>query len=481
MSPTTSRRLSRATDGRRAAPVRHVHLGAGNFFRAHQAWYTQHAGDAGEWGIAAFTGRSPAVAEDLAPSDGLYTLAIRAADGDRTEVISSLSAVHPGDDLEAWRGHLADPAVVLVTSTITEAGYRRGPEGGLDRDDPEVAADIEALAADPRADVRTAPGRLVAGLAARRAAGAGPITLVPCDNVPDNGEMVRAVVLDLADAVDEDLAAWIDENIAVVTTMVDRITPRTTDEDRAALASGGEVDGDAAGVVGGGEGGGVDDPALVVTEPFTEWVLAGEFAAGRPAWEDAGARFVDDITPFETRKLWLLNGSHSLMAYAATILGHATVADAIADPQVRGWVEAWWDLAGGHLDLQADEVNAYRAALVERYENPRIRHLLAQIASDGSQKLPIRIVPVLRAARAAGEPTTAASRVVAAWLLHLRGVGAPVTDPKADTLAPLVAGPLRQAASAVVAHLGFDGEDARALSQEVFALAEELNGRESAT
>ncbi|GMA38159.1 hypothetical protein GCM10025883_02040 [Mobilicoccus caccae] len=167
---TSARRLSRATDGRPAAPVRILHLGAGNFFRAHQAWYTEHVPDAQQWGIAAFTGRSPQVAEDLAPQDGLYTLATRAADGDRTEVVSSLSAVHAAGDLEAWRGYFRSPELAIVTSTITEAGYLRDSAGGLDLDDERVAADRDALREDgAEAEVSTAVGRFVAGLLARRA------------------------------------------------------------------------------------------------------------------------------------------------------------------------------------------------------------------------------------------------------------------------------------------------------------------------
>jgi fructuronate reductase len=205
--------------------------------------------------------------------------------------------------------------------------------------------------------------------------------------------------------------------------MVDRITPRTTDDDRGDLL----------------EASGIEDPACVVTEPYAEWVLAGDFVAGRPAWETSGARFVEDLEPWERRKLWLLNGSHSLLAYAAPLRGALTVADAIADPVVRVWVEQWWDEAAKVLPLPAQEVASYRTALLERYSNPRIKHLLAQIAADGRQKLPIRIVPVLRAHLADGKVAAGATRVVAAWTLHLRGHGSPVADPAAEELRSAVA------------------------------------------
>lgn len=434
------RRLRRETDGRPPAPVRIVHLGVGNFFRAHAAWYTEHASDAAQWGIAAFTGRSPAIAESLAGQDGLYTLLVRGPGGARPEVISSLTAVHPADDLDALRGYFADPAVAVVTITVTEAGYCRSSSGGLDVDAFGVRADIAALQRDTRGKVSTTPGKLVAGLLARRTSGGGPIAVVPNDNIPDNGAMVARVVGDLAALVDVTLLAWIGANVSWVTTMVDRITPRSTADDRAEVLS----------------QTGIDDPETVPTEPFSEWVLAGSFPAGRPDWESAGATIVDDVRPFETRKLWLLNGSHSLMAYAGSLLGHETVADAIADPLVRSWVEEWWDTAAPHVDLPAVDVSGYRQALLDRYRNPQIRHLLAQIAADGSQKVPIRALPVIRAELSQGRVAAGATRIVAAWVAHLRGLGAPVTDTAADEVRELAQGDPEAAVRSVLGWLGLD-------------------------
>ncbi|MCK0110649.1 mannitol dehydrogenase family protein [Ornithinimicrobium sp. F0845] len=440
--PPESVQLRRSEHGRPAAPVRMVHLGIGNFFRAHQAWFTEHSADAADWGYAAFTGRTPDVAEDLATQEDLYTLLVREPDGDRPEVISSLSATHAGADVAALRGYFASPELALVTSTVTEAGYRRATGGGLDLTDTAVAADVEALRTDASTDdVSTTPGRLVAGLLARRAAGAGPIALVPCDNVPHNGAMVGRVVRDLAAEVDATLLDWIEENVAVVTTMVDRITPRATEEDRATVA----------------ELLGVEDRQVVVTEPFSEWVLSGEFPRGRPEWP--GAQFVDDVSKHEQRKLWLLNGSHSLMAYGASILGHETVSSAITDDTVRGWVEEWWDVAAANLDVEG--VEDYRAALVERFSNPRIKHLLAQIAADGSQKVPIRFGPALAAEAARGSATGAAvpvgaTRPVAAWIAHLHGHGAPVTDAQQDTVRHLASADPAEAVRTVLGWMGIE-------------------------
>lgn len=438
----SERTLSRATDGKPAAPVRTVHLGLGNFFRAHSAWYTDRCSS--DWGIAAFSGRTNTHVAELAAQDGLYTLVVQGKDVSH-EVISSLSAVHPGNDLEAWRGYFASPEVMVVTLTITEAGYVRDSSGALDLTNEAVRADVEALRTAPLSGVvTTAPGKLVAGLLARREAGAGPITIVPCDNLVKSGAITRRVVTELAAAVDASLLEWIDSSVGFVTTMVDRITPRPTDADIAAVAS-------ATGVV---------DRAPVVTEPFTEWVIEGDFVADRPAWEELGANFVDDIVPFEHRKLWLLNGSHSLMAYAGPIRGLETVYEGITNPVLRGWVDEWWDAAVQHLPLPAEQVAAYRAALVERFENPSIRHLLSQIAADGSQKIPIRFVPTLKAELAKGIVNPGATRPIAAWILHLRGHGpVPVNDFRADEVLALVAADERTSVRNVLAWLGIDNDD----------------------
>ncbi len=424
-----------AGQGRAAAPVRLVHLGLGNFFRAHQCWYTEHAPDAADWGIAAFTGRarSPLVNE-LNEQEGLYTLVSRAGDGDQFEVLGSLSRAHAAADNDAWLRYFEAPELSAVTITVTEAGYLCGADGGLDTGRPEVQADIKALRDDPTGVVRTAPARLVAGIAAPRRAGAGPLALAPCDNMPGNGALAERVVRDLARLVDEDLATWLGDSLAVVTTMVDRITPRAAPEDvRTVLKATG-----------------FDDRCPVVSEPFHEWVLSGKFPAGRPRWQDAGATFTDDVTPYEHRKLWLLNGAHSLLAYAGSIRGHATVAGAAADETCRSWLEEWWAVASPHLDQPAADVAAYRTALLERFGNARMHDRLDRIAADGSQKIPIRILPVLRAERAAGRVPAGATRVLAAWICHLRGLGAPVSDARANEVVPLAQGALDKAVPRVL-------------------------------
>jgi fructuronate reductase len=389
-----------------APPVRAVHLGLGAFFRAHQAWYTDRAVDAADWGIASFTGRRPDLADALRAQDGLYTLVTRRADGDEFGVVRSVARAHAADDHDAWLGYLASPDVRVVTVTVTEAGYR-----------PDAA-----------------PARLLAGLRARRAADAGPLTLVPCDNLPQNGTVLETALRELADP---SLRDWLDRFVSVATTMVDRITPQPTDADRAAVLA----------------GTGIDDASPVVTEPFSEWVVSGDFPGGRPDWESAGAVLTDDVTPYEQRKLWLLNGGHSLLAYVGSLRGRATVDEAMDDEYCRALLDQWWSVCIPHLRVDRTEAEAYCRALLERFANPRIGYALAQIAGDGSQKLPVRLLPVLRAERAAGRLPEVAVTVLAAWLLHLRGQGAPVRDVRADELREIAGRPLANAVPAVLAAL----------------------------
>lgn len=417
-----------------------VHLGLGSFFRAHQAWYTDRAPDADQWGTAAFTGRRAALADALAAQDGLYTLVTRGPHDDRSEVISSVSEAHPAADNAAWLRCLRSPDLAVVTVTVTEAGYVRGPDGTLDTSDPRVRDDAATLRADPYAPVATAPARLLAGLVARDHADLGPITVLPCDNLPDNGDVAAHAVRAMAELVHPRYADLVDRTACFATSMVDRITPATRTADLEAVR----------------EATGLADAVPVVTEPFSEWVIQGEFPAGRPRWEDVGARLVSDVSPFTRRKLALLNGGHSLLAYAGCVRGHTAVSEAVADPTCRGWLNQWWDEAEHYLDLPREQTTAYRAALLDRFANPRIRHPLAQIAVDGSEKLPVRILPTLRAHLASGRVPSAATYALAAWICHLRGYGVPVSDVHADAVKRAASGPLAGSVPRVLALLDRD-------------------------
>jgi fructuronate reductase len=455
----TLRALSRTTA---LPPARLVHLGLGAFHRAHQAWYTHEAADSQEWGITGFTGRSASLATELAAQDNLYHLVTRDNAGDRAELISSLLSSRPGSDGGAWAAAMAAPLTAAVTLTVTENAYRYRESDGLAVEFPDVATDLETFRRGGSDSFVSVPGRLVAGLAARRRSGGGPLAIVPCDNLSDNAGVARSVVTGFADRVDPALADWIRAHISFVATMVDRITPATTPDLRTAVT----------------ELTGLDDACPVVTEPFTEWVLCGDFPAGRPDWASAGARFVDDVAPFEQRKLRLLNGAHSLLAYAGSTLGCRTVADAIADERLRAWVQDWWRLASPTVPLPGPEIAAYQQALLGRFDNARIAHQLAQIAADGSEKIRVRVLPVVREQRLAGVDITAAERILAAWIAHLRGAGAavPVRDPAAATLVPASGGEWPRAVAGVLRIVAPELADDSELVTSVAELGAELAG-----
>ncbi|MBP1079497.1 fructuronate reductase [Microbacterium terrae] len=400
------------------APARIIHLGLGHFFRAHQAWYTAHAADADGWGIAAFTGRGPKLAAELTEQDCLFTLVERGAAADRLEVVTSVVEARSGSDVHRLVEMAADPAVAIVTLTVTENGYRLTAEGAPDLDDADVLADRDDLRSGGWG-ARTVLGRLLCILAARRAAEAGPIAIVSCDNIPRNGVFVERGVTAFARDIGAGLAEWVDRNVSFVSTSVDRITPHIPDAPQA-VADAGWI-----------------DRSTVITEPFADWVLAGEFPAGRPAWETAGARFVDDIESWENRKLWLLNGAHTILAVAGLPRGLLTVAEAIADPTCRALVEDFWDEAVQCLPAGTEHVR-YRDQLVERFSNPRIVHQLTQIAADTTVKVQFRFASVAERTVAAGRRAFCSARAFGAWIDWV--VARPTSpDPRADDIAEAAA------------------------------------------
>ncbi len=378
-------RLDRSSWGAPARPARIVHIGVGNFSRAHQAWYTARADSSAAWGIVGFTGRSAAVAEALGRQGGLYTVIERGPEVDRLEVIDSICDVRPASDLAGLTAAIAAPQTAVVTLTVTEAGYAASSAVG---------------------ELPAVPERLVTALAARRDAGSGAIAIVSCDNVSANGSVLREFTLAAADRRDPRIRAWIEAEVSFVSTSVDRITPRTTQDDRLLVQR--EL--------------GLIDAAPVVCEPFTDWVLCGEFPADRPRWEDAGARFVAEIEPWELRKLWLLNGGHSLLGYCGLLRGHVTVDGAAADHELDAALGRFWDLAERQLPAAELDLTDYRRDLKRRFANGRIGYPLTQIAGDGLGKLRNRVVPVIEAATATGDSTEPALQVIAAWAQWLDGV-----------------------------------------------------------
>ena len=349
-----------------------MHLGVGAFHRAHQAVTIDDClAEDGSWGIVGASLRSPETRDALAPQDGLYTLAVRGGAGEEMRVIGSLlKLLVAPEDPGALLAVLSDPAIRIVTLTVTEKAYLRGVDGGLDKAHRDIVHDL-AYSKLPR----TMHGFLVEALSRRFAAGIAPFTVLCCDNLPANGTTVRRVLLDFAVLRDVALAARIAEAVAFPSSMVDRIVPATTDADRARVSD----------VIG------LTDAWPVVTEPFTQWVIEDNFPGGRPDWERFGVEMVQDVTPFEDMKLRLLNGSHSAIAYLGLLSGLATVDQAFSDPAIRNFVSGLWSEAVQTLPATLD-TQGYTAKLTERFDNPALAHQTRQIAMDGSQKLPQRII-----------------------------------------------------------------------------------------
>lgn len=420
-----------------------VHIGIGAFHRAHQAVVFDDALNAGDlrWGITAASLRSPAVRDQMAPQDGLYTMLVRDGAAEQARVIGAVQRVIVApEDPQALLAALASPDTHMVTLTITEKGYKLDPAtGALIESDPQLVADIASLESP-----QTAPGYLVAALAMRRAAGLPPFTAISCDNLPHNGTRLRDAVIALARRHDAGLADWIAGEGAFPQTMVDRIVPATTAEDIATLTA--RI--------------GVEDQAMVKTEPFLQWVIEDRFCGPRPEF-GAGVQVTQAVAPWEEAKLRLLNGSHSGIAYLGGLAGIDHVHEVLALPEARRFVEALWDEAETTLSPPPElDVAAYRRELMARFDNPTLRHRTRQIAMDGSQKLPQRLLHSIAARLAAGQGIDALSLAVAAWVRWQAGVddsGAAhkVDDPLADAIAAALAG-AASTEDRVAAILAFD-------------------------
>ncbi|KPC50769.1 mannitol dehydrogenase family protein [Amantichitinum ursilacus] len=390
---------------RQAPAIGIVHLGLGNFHRAHQALLTEMAMHkaGGDWAICGVNLLDDtAMQAALAPQENLYSVLIRDAAGEQVVVVQSIREVLvlPREP-EAVMARLRDPATRIVSLTVTEKGYCYDARtGGLDLTHPAVQHDL----AHPDQPC-SVPGLLVAALRARRAQ---PFTVMSCDNLAHNGRVLRQVVIDFAAQIDPELAAWIAAEVCFPCTMVDRIAPATTDADRAAAEL-------ALGAI---------DAWPVPCERFYQWVIEDRFAQGRPAWEKVGATLTDDVIPYELAKLRMLNGTHSTIAYLSLLAGFETVDQAIADPTIYTLIRNMMtEEIAPTLRMPAGfDVLAYRDELLARYANPALKHRIAQISMDGSLKLPPRLLGTLQERLAAGLPVRRHLLAVAAWMRCLWGV-----------------------------------------------------------
>ncbi|SKC74244.1 mannitol dehydrogenase family protein [Krasilnikoviella flava] len=436
-----------------------VHLGIGAFHRAHQAVFTELAARAtgdGRWGILGVTQRSASVRDQLRPQGGVYSVLTAGTHETRLDLVGAvLDVAWPAEETARVLATVAAPTTHVVTLTVTEKGYARGADGGLDVE--RVRPDLEALAAEhaaargatPEGEPGSVPGEhvvpgttavglLVRGLAARwRAAQAAgerrPITVLTCDNMVDNGRVLERLVGDavgaaLPGAEGDGLRSWLATDVAFPCSMVDRIVPATTPDQRDAVER--EL--------------GARDEGLVVGEPFRQWVIEDRFAGPRPAWERAGATFTADVAPWEQAKLRLLNGTHSLLAYAGRLAGHATLAEAVTDPALHERARAFMlsDALPTLTPPDGADLRAYAESLLERFANPATGHTTVQVSMDGTQKIPFRWGGIVADRLAAGAVPAGAAFGLAAWSEVVRreaAAGRLVDDPRAQELAGVVA------------------------------------------
>lgn len=407
-----------------------VHLGLGAFARAHLAPVNEAAMQAAQdwrWGICGVSLRQPDTRDALGPQDGLYTLAIRDADasGDHRQslsVIGALRELHVApENPEGVLARIAHPDTRIVSITVTEKGYCHDPAtGALRLDHPDIIHDL----AHPDAP-RSIIGFIVHGLQRRLVHQMAPITVMSLDNLPANGKLLRGLILDFAHRVDPALHHWIAATCTFPCSMVDRIVPRTTVDDRSDVS----------------RTSGLDDAWPVLGEPFLDWVIEDDFAADRPDWREGGARFVRDAQPYELLKLRMVNGTHSALAYLSVLAGWPTVDVAIAQPAMRAYIGDLMreEIAPTLPALEGLDLAAYSERLLKRYSNPALKHQTRQIAMDGSQKLPQRLLGTIRERLAKSQRIDGLALAVAGWLMYLQGVDATgatytISDPLADAL-----------------------------------------------
>ena len=406
-----------------------VHFGFGAFHRAHQALLTDRVLNAsgGDWGIceiSLFSGDR--LMSQLRQQDHLFTVLEKGAEGNQPIVVG---AVHEClnaklDSLAAIIEKFCEPQVAIVSLTITEKGYCIDPASGLlDMTQPRIIHDLE----NPT-QPQSVPGILVETLARRRQRGLAPFTVLSCDNIPNNGHVVKNAVLGMAEKRDSELAQWIAEHVSFPGTMVDRIVPAATDESLAEISA----------VLG------VEAPCAISCEPFIQWVVEDNFVAGRPDWEAAGVQMTDDVLPWEQMKLRMLNGSHSFLAWLGYLAGHEHVSDCMQDPVFRSAAHRLMlDEQAPTLSITGVDLTAYADSLIERFSNPSLKHRTWQIAMDGSQKLPQRMLDGIRIHLARGSQWPLLALGVAGWMRYVSGIDdagnkIDIRDPLADKIGKIV-------------------------------------------
>ena len=401
-----------------------VHLGIGAFHRAHQAFYTEAVLNqfGGDWGIIGCSLRSAGVRDQLVPQDCLYTLVERSGEGEKLQIIGAVLDTLVGpENPAALVAQMAAPNIKIVSLTITEKGYCHDPaSGNLNPNHPDIIHDLQNLDKPV-----SAIGFIIAALKQRYEQNQKAFTVLSCDNLPNNGEVLEKVVTQFAEKISPAFAQWIKTNATFPCTMIDRIVPATTDDDRR------DIEGRL----------GVRDEGMVVCEPFTQWVVEDKFADGRPEWEKTGVLLVEDVRVFEKIKLRLLNGAHSTMAYTGYLSGFQYISEVMEQPAFVNLVKTYMAREAGETVVAPAgfDIEAYKQQLRDRFSNKALKHRTWQIAMDGSQKLPQRLLETLREQLAGKGHIDILCLGVAAWIRYVSGVdekGAPieVSDPLAKEL-----------------------------------------------
>lgn len=389
-----------------------VHLGIGAFHRAHQAFYTEAVLNkfGGDWGIIGCSLRSASVRDQLVPQDGLYTLVERSGEGEKLQIIGAVLDTLVGpENPAALVAQMAADNIKIVSLTVTEKGYCHDPaSGNLNQAHPDIIHDLENLDKPV-----SAIGFLVAALKQRCDNQQKAFTALSCDNLPNNGEVLEKVVLQFAQKISPALADWIKANATFPCTMIDRIVPATTDADRQEIEARLGVNGES-----------LRDEGMVVCEPFSQWVVEDKFANGRPAWEKVGALLVNDVHVFEKIKLRLLNGAHSTMAYTGYLSGFQYISEVMEQPAFVNLIKTYMAREAGETIVAPAgfDIEAYKQQLRERFSNKALKHRTWQIAMDGSQKLPQRLLETLREQLAGNGHIDIICLGVAAWIRYVSGV-----------------------------------------------------------
>ena len=401
-----------------------VHLGIGAFHRAHQAFYTEAVLNkfGGDWGIVGSSLRSPGVRDQLVPQDCLYTLVERSGEGEKLQLIGAVLDTLVGpENPAALVAQMAAANIKIVSLTVTEKGYCHDPaSGNLNLNHPDIVHDLANLDKPV-----SAIGFLVAALKQRFENNQKAFTLLSCDNLPNNGEVLEKVVLQFAEKISPALAQWIKTHATFPCTMIDRIVPATTDDDRRDIEARLNL----------------RDEAMVVCEPFSQWVVEDKFADGRPEWDKVGVLLVDDVRVFEKIKLRLLNGAHSTMAYTGYLSGFDYISEVMEQPAFVNLVKTYMAREAGETVIAPAgfDIEAYKQQLCERFSNKALKHRTWQIAMDGSQKLPQRLLETLREQLQGNGHIDILCLGVAAWIRYVSGVdekgnAIEVSDPLAKEL-----------------------------------------------